>query len=150
MRSFIAGATSRGAAQARKEVVSIESQMPAASLAIVFAEAGATSSASAFATSSRWPIGSCAGRLVTGEGAAHRVALELVDEHRRADDALERGGADEAAGGRGHQHADAVPGARRQARELERLVGGDAAADSEQDPGHAAQTLRACTVLGAW
>ena len=79
MRSFIAGATSRGAVQARKEVVSIESQIPAASLAIVFAEAGATRKASAFATTSRWPIGSCAGRLVAGEGAAHRIALELVD-----------------------------------------------------------------------
>ena len=42
MRSFIAGATRRGAVQARKEVVSIESAIPAASLAIVFAEAGAT------------------------------------------------------------------------------------------------------------
>ena len=41
MRSFIAGATSRGAVQARNEVVSIESAMPAASFAIVFAEAGA-------------------------------------------------------------------------------------------------------------
>ena len=42
IRSFIAGATSRGAVQARKAVVSIESQIPAASLASVFAEAGAT------------------------------------------------------------------------------------------------------------
>ena len=42
MRSFIAGATRRGAVQARKEVVSIESAAPAASLAIVLAEAGAT------------------------------------------------------------------------------------------------------------
>ena len=42
MRSFIAGATSRGAEQARKEVVTIESAIPAASLAIVLAEAGAT------------------------------------------------------------------------------------------------------------
>ena len=41
IRSFIAGATSRGAAQARKEVVTIESAIPAASLATVFAEAGA-------------------------------------------------------------------------------------------------------------
>jgi hypothetical protein len=41
IRSFIAGATSRGASQARKEVVTIESAIPAASFAIVFAEAGA-------------------------------------------------------------------------------------------------------------
>ena len=42
IRSFIAGATSRGAVQARNAVVRIESQSPAASFAIVFAEAGAT------------------------------------------------------------------------------------------------------------
>ncbi len=42
MRPFIAGATSRGAVQARKEVVSIESAAPLASLATVLAEAGAT------------------------------------------------------------------------------------------------------------
>ena len=41
MRSFIAGATTRGAGQARNEVVTIESAIPAASLAIVFADAGA-------------------------------------------------------------------------------------------------------------
>ena len=40
IRSFIAGATSRGAEQARKEVVTIESAIPA-SFAIVFADAGA-------------------------------------------------------------------------------------------------------------
>jgi hypothetical protein len=38
---FIAGATRRGAVQARKAVVGIESAIPAVSLAIVFAEAGA-------------------------------------------------------------------------------------------------------------
>ena len=42
IRSFIAGATRRGAVQARNEVVSIESAIPAASLARVLAEAGAT------------------------------------------------------------------------------------------------------------
>ena len=112
MRSFIAGATSRGAAQARKEVVSIESALPAASLAIVLAEAGATRKASQLAASSRWPIGSCAGRVVAGEGAAHRVALELGGQHRGADDALEGGGADEAGRRLGHQHPHAVAGQR--------------------------------------
>ena len=58
MRSFIAGARSRGAVQARKEVVSIESAAPAASLEIVLAEAGATRKASQRPASSRWPIGS--------------------------------------------------------------------------------------------
>ena len=61
MRSFIAGATTRGAGQARNEVVSIESAIPAASLAIVFAEAGAIKHRSALAASSRWPIGSWSG-----------------------------------------------------------------------------------------
>ena len=42
IRSFIAGATARGARQATNEVVSIESQIPAASFAIVLADAGAT------------------------------------------------------------------------------------------------------------
>ena len=108
MRSFIAGASRRGAAQARKEVVSIESAMPAASLAIVLAEAGATRKASQLAASSRWPIGSWAGAPVAGEGAAHRVALELGDQDRRADDPLEGGGADEA----GRRLASSAPGRR--------------------------------------
>jgi hypothetical protein len=41
--------------------VSIESAIPAASLAIVLAEAGAIRKASQLAASSRWPIGSCWG-----------------------------------------------------------------------------------------
>ena len=58
IRPFIAGATIRGAVQARKEVVRKESQMPAASLAIVFADAGATAKASAASTTARCEIGS--------------------------------------------------------------------------------------------
>ena len=61
MRAFMAGATSRGAVAARNEVVSIESQIPAASLARVLAEAGATTTTSAFSASARWEIGSCSG-----------------------------------------------------------------------------------------
>ncbi len=41
IRSFIAGATARRAVQARNDVVTIESAIPAASLATVLAEAGA-------------------------------------------------------------------------------------------------------------
>jgi hypothetical protein len=41
IRPFIAGATRRGAVQARNEVVTIESAIPAASFAIVLADAGA-------------------------------------------------------------------------------------------------------------
>ena len=77
-------------------MVSIESAIPAASLAIVFAEAGATRKASAFADDLEVADRVVLGRGVAREGAAHRVALELVDQHRRADDPLERGGADEA------------------------------------------------------
>ncbi len=75
--------------------------------------------------------------VLAGEGAAHRVALELGDQDRGADDPLEGGGADEAGRGLGHQHPHAVPGERRQARQLERLVGGDAAADAKKESGHA-------------
>ena len=78
MRSFIAGATSRGASQARKEVVSIESAVPAASFEIVLAEAGATRKASQPSASARWPIGSCFGhprpasRRASGRGPTRR------------------------------------------------------------------------------
>ena len=41
--------------------MSIESQIPAASFASVFADAGATRKASASWTTARWPIGSWAG-----------------------------------------------------------------------------------------
>ena len=76
------------------------------------------------------------GRLVARERATHRIALELAGQHRGADDRLERGGADEALRGGRHRDAHAVARLGRQARELERLVGGDAAAYAEQDAGH--------------
>ena len=76
------------------------------------------------------------GARVAGEGAAQRIALELGDQHRRADDPLEGGGTDEAGGALGHQHAHAVAGDGRQARELQRLVGGDPTTHSKQDSGH--------------
>ena len=136
IRPFIAGATIRGAVQARNEVVKSESQIPAASFASVFAEAGATTKASARSTTARWEIGSCAGSSSPGIGAAQRVAAELVDQHRGAGDPLERRRADEPCGGVGHRHPDAVAGLRRQPGELDRLVGGDPAADADQDSCH--------------
>ena len=138
MRSFIAGATRRGAVQARKEVVSIESQIPAASFAIVFAEAGATSTRRRSAASARWPIGSCSGAGSPGKAPRIGSRSNSLDEHRRADDPLERRRADEALRGRRHHHADAVAAERRQPGELQCLVGGDAAADAEEDAGHRA------------
>ena len=76
-----------------RSVVSIESAKPAASFAIVLAEAGTTRKASQLAASSRWPIGSWTppDSPLAGEVAAHRVALVLGGEHRRADDPLEGG-----------------------------------------------------------
>ena len=78
---------------------------------------------------------------VAREGPAGRIALELVDEDRRAAQRRERRAPDEALARRRLHDAHGVPGAGRQAHELERLVGGDAAAHSEQDPGHRIVTV---------
>ena len=83
------------------------------------------------------------GLRIAGEGAAHRVALELRDQDRRADDALEGGGADEAGGRLGHQHPHPVAGDGSEPGELQRLVGGDPTADAEQDPGHLSSSAAA-------
>jgi hypothetical protein len=82
IRSFIAGARSRGASQARKEVASIESAKPPASLAIVLAEAGATMKASQFEASSRWPIGSWKPVSVSSPGKAPRIGSRSNSEVR--------------------------------------------------------------------
>jgi len=74
--------------------------------------------------------------LPSGEGAAAGVGIELGGQHRRPDDALEGGGADEAMRRRRHQDSDAVVGTRGEAGELECFVGGDAAAYAEEDPRH--------------
>ncbi len=79
---------------------------------------------------------------VAREGAAQRVALELGDQHRGACNAFEGGGADEAGGALGHQHADAVPRLGRQAHQFERLVGGDPSAYAHQDSGHCFSLVR--------
>ncbi len=67
MRSFIAGAITSGQRAASAALVSIPSAIPAASFAIVLAEAGAISITSALATSSRWPIGSWSGSGWSGK-----------------------------------------------------------------------------------
>jgi hypothetical protein len=77
-----------------------------------------------------------AGLGIARKGAPDRVALELVVEHGRPDDPLEGCGADEPARGRGHQDPDGVALLRRQTRQLERLVGGNATGHSEKDPAH--------------
>ncbi len=75
------------------------------------------------------------GRLA-GEGAAGGIVLELVHEDRRTGQRREGGRADEALRGRRLHGPHAVPGRGGQAHKLQRLVGGDPAADAEQDPGH--------------
>ena len=61
MRLFIAGATATGHAAASAAVVSRLSAWPLASLAIVFALAGAIKNRSARSTSARWLIGARSG-----------------------------------------------------------------------------------------
>ena len=80
-----------GTSAASAQLLSRLSARPAASLAIVLAEAGAITYTSALATSCRWLSGSCVGRRLVGERAARGVALELADEHRRAGQRGERG-----------------------------------------------------------
>ena len=70
----MAGATISGRRQASAAAVSRLSAWPSASLAIVFAEAGAIRNASARSTSSRWRERRVRGRGIAREGAAQRVA----------------------------------------------------------------------------
>ena len=97
MRSFIAGATARGAVQARNEVVSIESAMPGRELGDRVGRGRGDQVGVGVADDREVADRVVVGGRVARERAAHRVALELVDQHRRADDALERRGADEPA-----------------------------------------------------
>ena len=135
--SFIAGATSSGRRQASAAAVRRLSAWPPASLAIVLAEAGAITYRSASLDEREVRQRLVLGRRVTREGAAQRVGLPLGDQHRRAGDGGERGGADEALRRLGLDHAHGVPGLRGQARQLQRLVGGDPPGDAEEHPRHA-------------
>ena len=76
------------------------------------------------------------GLRLAGEGAARRVALELVGEDGRAAQRGEGGGPDEARARGGLHDPHRVASGRREADELKRLVGGDPTTDAEQDPGH--------------
>jgi len=67
IRLFIAGAITSGHSAASAQLVRRLSARPAASLAIVFAEAGAITNTSALAISSRWLIGSCSGSGWSGK-----------------------------------------------------------------------------------
>ena len=64
------------------------------------------------------------------------VMLELADKHRcPAQRSKRRLPHEPPAGGRLH-HPHLMPARRRQAHKLKRLIGGDAAADAEQNAGH--------------
>ncbi len=132
---FIAGATSTGQVAASAALVSRLSARPWASLAIVFALAGAIRRTSALRDELEVAERVVVGRALVGERAAGGVALELVGEDGRAGERREGRGADEPLGGRGLDDPHGMPGLRRQAHDLERLVGGDPAADAEQDSG---------------
>ena len=119
MRSFIAGATRRGAAQARNEVVSIESAHPGRELGEGVGRGRRDEVGVAVGGELEVPDRIVRGRGVPGEGAAHRVALELRGQHRGADDSLEGGGADEATGRLGHHDPHAMAGERCQPGELQ-------------------------------
>ena len=109
----------------------------AASLASVLADAGAIRKRSARSTSARCESGACSGAGSPGKAPRSASRLPLRDQHGRAGDGGERGRADEARRGLGLDHAHRVARLRREARELERLVGRDPAGDAEEDAGHA-------------
>ena len=139
---FIAGATITGQVAASAALVSRLSAWPPASLASVFADAGAMTKTSAFSTSARWLIGSCAGAGSPGYDAAQRVALELVEQDRRAGQRRERRAADELLARRRLHDAHRVAGLGGQPDQLQRLVGRDPPADAEQDAGTRARSYR--------
>ena len=133
---FIAGAITSGAVQASAALVSRLSAWPPASLAIVFADAGAIRKASQ--RDDQLEVGDrvVVGRGVAREGAAGGVGLELVHQHRGAGDPLERRPSDEIeAGGRLH-HPHRVARLGGQPHQLDGLVGRDATGDAEQQAGH--------------
>ena len=105
---FMAGATISGRRHASAAAVSRLSACPCASLASVWAVAGAIRYTSACSTSARCESGACSGSGSPGNDAAQRVRLPLGDEHGRAGDPGERGLPDEARGRLGLHHAHAV------------------------------------------
>src|SRR4051794_37300342 len=86
------------------------------------------------------------GHRVAGEGAARRVALELVDQDGGARDALEGGAPDELERTLGLQDAHGVTGLPGQASQLDSLVGGYPARNSEKDARHARLPLGAVVI----
>ena len=137
MRSFIAGATRRGAAQARKEVVSIESAMPGGELGdrvgrgrrdqVGVAVGGQLEVADRVVARAAGRRGRrrAAGRARTRRSAPGRRRCPRRRRRRRSASRVSV-----------ISTRTPCPASGRQARQLERLVGGDPAADAEQDSGH--------------
>ena len=133
---FIAGASTSGAVQASAALVSRLSARPWASFASVLADAGATQKRP---RADQLEVGDrvVRRRRLARIGAAGRVALELVDEHRRAGDSLEGGAPYELQAGRCLDHAHGVASAGGEADQLHCLVRGDPAGNADQDSSHA-------------
>ena len=121
MRGFIAGASRIGLSVASSTAVARSSAWPPAILAIRSAVAGATTMRSVSRASRIWPTSNslCASnKSVIGALAGERAGGERRDE-------MLRGLREDAA----HAHAAVLQAA----DEIERLIGGDAAADDEKD-----------------
>ena len=121
MCGFIAGAISTGLSVASSTVEARSSASPFAILAIRSAVAGATTTRSVSRASRIWPTSNS--RLASNRSVKARLARERAGRQRR-DEFLRRLG-----------HHDAHRGAAllQAPDQVERLVGGDAAADDEQD-----------------
>ena len=133
---FMAGATISGRRHASAAAVSRLSACPCASLASVCARRRRDQVYVGALDQREVRERRVIGQRVARERAAQRVRLELGDEHRRAGDARERVLADEARGRLGLDHADAVARLQGEPGELNRLVGRDAAAHTEEDARH--------------
>ena len=137
MRSFIAGATRRGAAQARKEVVSIESASAGGELR---QRVGRGRARPGRRRSWRPARGGRSGRARAAGRRERRRAAGRARTRRSSTGAptipSKEAAPTKRVGALGHQHPHAMAGDRRQPGQLQRLVGGDPAAYAEQDSGH--------------
>ena len=130
------GASTSGAGLASAALVSRLSAWPPASLAIVLAEAGATQSTSQRRTSSRCEIAAWSGSGSPGKAPRAGSGSNSSTSTGRAGHALEGRLPDEASGWWASARRGRSGPRRGEAHELDRLVGGDAAGDAEEDPRH--------------
>ena len=121
MRTFIAGAIRIGRVVARRTVEARSEASPLAIRAIRFAVAGATTMASASRASLMWPISASSARsnrvgmgALSGQGGSGEGGHEFLCPRRE-------------------QRTHPRPALAEAADQVQRLVGGDTAADDEQD-----------------